>query len=97
MEKVIWTDRALADLGVILRYVARDNPEAAQRLGQNILEVTNLLSSFPKMGRIYPKSSRKSRCMPHKNYLIIYQEDENRRMIEILRILHGARNLENLE
>lgn len=97
MEKVIWTDGALADLGIILRYIARDNPDAALRLGQNILELTKLLSAFPKMGRVYPKSQRKSRCIPHKSYLIIYHVDEERRMIEIVRILHGARDVSSIE
>jgi toxin ParE1/3/4 len=97
MGKVVWSDGALADLGIILRYIARDNPAAAQRLGQNILEVTKLLSTFPKMGRVYSKSKRKSRCIPHKSYLIFYNEDEGRRTIEILRILHGARDVSPLD
>lgn len=38
MEKVIWSDRALADLEHIVRYIAFNNPEAAIRLGQGIID-----------------------------------------------------------
>jgi toxin ParE1/3/4 len=96
MEKVIWSDRALADLGHIVRYIALNNPEAAIRLGQGMIDLTKLLGAFPKMGRIHPKSKRRDRYIPHKGYLIFYHQLDEHHAIEIIRILHGARDLDDL-
>ncbi|MBI2498262.1 MAG: type II toxin-antitoxin system RelE/ParE family toxin, partial [Opitutae bacterium] len=41
--KVIWSDDAIADLAAIVRHIAADNPAAAARTGQTILESTRLL------------------------------------------------------
>jgi plasmid stabilization system protein ParE len=42
--KVIWSDTAIADLHGICTYIARHDPQAAQRMGQGILDHVRILS-----------------------------------------------------
>ena len=50
MAKVIWTAGALQDLDEIADYIAKENPEAANRLVQRVFARTDLLEAFPGMG-----------------------------------------------
>src|SRR5258708_14673594 len=47
--KVIWSDGAITDLHGICTYIARDNPEAASRMGNGILDHVRILAQFPFM------------------------------------------------
>jgi plasmid stabilization system protein ParE len=44
--KVIWSDSAISDLKEICDYIARDKPNAAEKVGRGILEHVKLLESF---------------------------------------------------
>ncbi len=35
--KIIWTEPALTDINNIYAYIANENPDAAQKVGENIL------------------------------------------------------------
>ena len=48
--KVIWSDQAIANLDEIVDYISAFNPDAAQRLGQRLIELGNSLGSFPNRG-----------------------------------------------
>ncbi|WP_366145970.1 MULTISPECIES: type II toxin-antitoxin system RelE/ParE family toxin [unclassified Nostoc] len=43
---MLWLE-SLGDLETIIRYIAQDNPEAARKIGQRLLEKTKELSQFP--------------------------------------------------
>jgi plasmid stabilization system protein ParE len=47
-HKVIFKDTFLADLEAIVRFIARDNPSAARRLGEIIVQSSESLSFFPE-------------------------------------------------
>jgi plasmid stabilization system protein ParE len=49
--KIIWSDAAIEDLNGICSYIARDNPEAAERIGNGILDHVLILGDFPSSGR----------------------------------------------
>ncbi|WP_442949647.1 type II toxin-antitoxin system RelE/ParE family toxin [Nostoc sp.] len=38
--QVILSPKSLGDLETIIRYIAQDNPEAARKIGQRLLEKT---------------------------------------------------------
>jgi plasmid stabilization system protein ParE len=56
--KVIWSEAAIGDLQDICSYIARDNPQAAERIGHGILDHVRILQSFPFIGPTYPKGAR---------------------------------------
>ncbi len=49
--KVVWSEQALVRLTEIQDFVARANPEAAERLVHRIADRGEELSKFPEMGR----------------------------------------------
>jgi toxin ParE1/3/4 len=50
MVEVIWAEPALADLDAIADYIALENPRAASKLVQRILERVEQLADFPESG-----------------------------------------------
>jgi plasmid stabilization system protein ParE len=56
--KVIWSDEAITDLRDICSYIARDNPEAALRMGNGILDHVQILAQFPFIGPAYPRGAQ---------------------------------------
>jgi toxin ParE1/3/4 len=90
--KVVWTEPALADLHNICSYIANENPDAAQRVGEDILNHVEVLEAFPFIGPTYPRaSSGQVREIVCGKYRIFYRVNEERKLVEILTIWHGAR------
>jgi len=90
--KVIWSDTAIADLNESCSYIARDNPSAAQRMGQGILDHVRILASFPFIGPAYPRGTRGPlREIVFRSYRIFYDVSETCWTVEILHVWHGAR------
>jgi plasmid stabilization system protein ParE len=50
MAEIRWTQEAVAWLEDIYRYIAQDNPQAAQRIVNVIYEKAQLLKTFPLLG-----------------------------------------------
>ena len=94
MFKIIHSQQAKEDLLAIWSYIAEDNPNAADKLLDVIDEKCNLLGENPKLGQARPDIALKMRYFPVKNYLILYQEAVEG--IEIVRVLHGSRDLESI-
>ena len=90
--KIIWSEPALSDLTGLTTFIAEDNPLAAEKTGSAILGKIANLTKHPRIGRIVPEIGHKDiRELIYRPYRIIYHVDANRRMIEILRVWHGAR------
>lgn len=91
MADVIRTLPANADLMEIWVYLAEDSIEAAnsaiQAIGRKCLDCAEM----PGMGRRRDDLSPGLRSISHGNYLIFYRPVDTG--IEIVRVLHGARNL----
>ena len=85
--KVKWLRKALYNLQVIYKYIAKDNSEFALKVVIKIRGSVNQLEDFPLMGRIgRVKETREIVINP---YFVIYRVNGN--FVEILRILHSAR------
>jgi toxin ParE1/3/4 len=88
-----WTDPAQTDFLEILGYIARDNPVAAERVGQRLLSAIDTLAAQPRLGR--PGRVARELVIPRLPYLAIYRIIEamhsTTSQVEILRLLHGAR------
>ncbi|MEW6303445.1 MAG: type II toxin-antitoxin system RelE/ParE family toxin [Verrucomicrobiota bacterium] len=87
------TPAAEDDLFNIWAYIAEDNLKAADRLEENILDACQQLARHPDLGHHRRDLTDKPvRFFPIRStYLIVY--DPAADPIEVLRILHGARNV----
>ena len=91
--EVRFLQEALDDLEEIVLYIAQDNPQAALRMHDKIIEKANDLSIFPKRGRLVPNTKMSNagyRMLPIKPYIAFYRVID--RFVFIYRVLHGATN-----
>lgn len=105
MTSILITPAAENDLINIWLYIARDNPEAADRVYEAAENTFQTLAATPRMGTLY-RSRRAQleglRFFPvsnFKNYVVYYREHPQG--IEIIRVLHAhmdkQRQLESKE
>jgi toxin ParE1/3/4 len=82
--------RAQARLEEIVRYIAQDDPQAAIRLGDYLVDRAESLADFPELGTPYRKRPhvRRLSCKP---YPIYYRRREGEQVIEIMDFWHTAR------
>ena len=53
--KIIFAPQALEELEQIVRFIARDNPDAAIRFGDYLVDRAESLANFPELGTPYRK------------------------------------------
>ena len=88
MATVEWTVLAQGDLLGIIDYISDDNPQAAQRLKDEVVRKVARLAEQPKLYRLgREQGTREMTVQP--NYVIIYREQDAK--VTILRVLHAAR------
>lgn len=94
MPTILITPAAENDLINLWVYIARDNPDAANRVYQAAEKTLETIASMPGMGTIYQSRWAKLkgiRFFPvnqFPKYIIYYREIKEG--IEIIRILHGS-------
>jgi len=87
------TAGARRNLTEIWSYIAVDNFEAANQLIDTVFERFESLAQMPLSGRARSEVRPGLRSTPVGNYVIFYRPlDEG---IEIVRVLHGARDIES--
>jgi toxin ParE1/3/4 len=91
MTKVLFTPAAERDVVDIWLNVALESPIAADRLVDQIHDRALQLIGFPELGPENPEISNGMRFLTSGRYLILYRI-ANAHM-EIVRVLHGARDL----
>ena len=84
------SSRATVDLDEIWLYIAQDNPEAADEFIGAFFSRFSNLAAMPKIGRAREELALSLRSFPVGRYVVFYRETEGG--IEIVRVLHGARN-----
>lgn len=97
---MIWalerSQEARADLIDIWSYVAVDNPDAADRQIDKIEAIFNRLREYPKLGATRDDINAGLRGFTRNHYLILYQLDEFHESVQIIRVVHGMRDLATL-
>jgi toxin ParE1/3/4 len=91
MTRVVLTDAARQDQLEIWLYIAADNPDAADRLLDEIDRTLRLLAGAPGLGRARDDIVPGLHCFPVGNYLILYEVIPEG--INVVRLVHGARQL----
>ncbi|MCI5130983.1 MAG: type II toxin-antitoxin system RelE/ParE family toxin [Candidatus Electrothrix sp. EH2] len=90
--KIIWSPLAIERAAENARYIASDNPTAAQDWLDTIFAEVELLRSSPKIGRMVPEIRQEDfREIILGNYRIIYRIEE--KSISILTVRHGRQIL----
>lgn len=82
---------AAQDITDILEFIAADNPLAARRVREEILNSLRRLVPFPHQGHKRPDlTSRPLRFTLVREYLIAYAPDE--RPLWVVAVMHGRRS-----
>ena len=89
---IVWTEPAVDSLQAIHDYIARDNAFYAGLFTQRLIEIAESLQDLPERGRLVPEAGNADmRELLFQHYRIIYRLRAE--IIEILAIVHGARDL----
>jgi toxin ParE1/3/4 len=82
---------AAQDITGIWEFIAQDNPLAARRVREEILNAIRRLVPFPNQGHKRPDlTSRPLRFTPVREYLIAYAPDE--KPLWVVAVMHGRRS-----
>ena len=82
-----WTPTALRDLESLHEYIASDNPAAAERMVEKIIDAIDALTRNPEMGRKGRVAG--TRELVISPFVIVYRPHTD--AIELAAIIHGAR------
>jgi len=88
--------RAEADLRQIWRYIAAENRQAADRLLLRIDEKLQVLRHFPEIGTLREDIRPGLRMLVEGSYLLLYGYDADSRVVELVAIVDGRRDLTEL-
>ncbi len=94
MKRVNITPAADRDADEIFAYIARDDPVAAEEQIQRIFRAAKRLAHFPESGRARAEIGPGARTIVVGRYLLLYRVGPDK--VDILRIVHGARELSGL-
>jgi plasmid stabilization system protein ParE len=82
---------AARDITEIWEYIAEDNPAAARRVREDILDAIHQLVPFPHQGHRRPDlTPRPLRFQIVRNYVIAYAPEE--KPLLVLAVIHGSRS-----
>jgi toxin ParE1/3/4 len=95
--QVVLSKRARRDLENIVRYIAEDNPNAAERFGLALMDRALSLAhpNIHNMGGRLPERAD-IRKLVHGDYLILYRIFESQRKARVLRFWQGAQSRRKL-
>jgi toxin ParE1/3/4 len=86
--EVVWRTVALDGLERARRYIAQDNPSAAERIRERILGAAGNLAAFPQMGRIGRVAGTRELVVSGTPYIIVYASGGDR--VTIIALQHSA-------
>lgn len=92
MSRYVLSRAALLDLDEIWSYIARDNPDAADRWIEKLLEACETLARNPHIGHTRADiTDKRVLFWPVDAYLVIYQVQSDH--IDVLAITQGSRDI----
>ena len=83
-----WTEHASVDVVGIARWIAADDPAAADRVADAIFIAVMRLEGFPLSGRLGCVLETRELVVSGLPYLVVYRIEAS--SVVILRVLHGA-------
>jgi toxin ParE1/3/4 len=95
MSRFVLTPAASADLLEIVDFLREESPDAARRVLRKLRDSMGKLARTPGMGHLREDlADEPLKFWPVYSYLIIYRPDT--RPLQIVRVLHGARDVRAL-
>jgi toxin ParE1/3/4 len=94
-SEIIWTEESCEWLRRIREYIAKDRPEAADRVVEGIWQKAQMLSANPEAGFKYPLplcGRNDIRVLVYGHYRIAYLVGE--RTVSILGVFHAALDID---
>jgi toxin ParE1/3/4 len=94
MLKIVRTPAAVRDLVAITDQIAADSLTAALGFYDEVDRLLTMVAQYPELGEVVDHFSPGLRRFMLGNYLLFYRQvgDE----IELIRVLHGARDIDRL-
>jgi toxin ParE1/3/4 len=92
--RVRLTPQALSDLEEIHSYIAQDSPQNASSMLARILDAIDTLEMFPHRTVVERQSAALKypvRSLPAKPYVIYFRVIEDKKIVVVRHIRHGAR------
>jgi addiction module RelE/StbE family toxin len=89
--KIIFSPQAVADLEAAVRFISEENPDAAVRFGNALINRVAILENFPLLGPPYSKRAG-VRKLVARPYIILYHFREQENIVNVLRCWHGAQS-----
>ena len=84
---IVWSRRAIAHLTDLRAYIARESPDAAERVAVALLAAVERLATMPNLGRPGRVPATRELVVPDTPYVIPYRV--RGRHLEILAVFHG--------
>lgn len=86
--EIVWSPLARTRLRQIRAYVARDKPEAAERLAIRIVAMVEALRNHPRLGRVGAEPGIRELVIGSTPYIVLYRVQDQR--VTISTIWHAA-------
>jgi len=94
--KVIWSPLAIDRAVEQARYIAKDNPGAAEKWLKGLFAAARQLERLPRLGRMVPEwENSEFRELSYGRYRIIYRIEAQQ--LSILTVRHSSRLLDPTE
>ena len=90
--KLVFDERALADLEGIYNWIAKDNPRAALAVVERVFESVEHLATFPRMGHAGRDEGTFEWVVPRLPYIVVYEIHGERDEIVVIAVVHGAQD-----
>jgi toxin ParE1/3/4 len=84
---IVWSPRAIEHLTHLRSYIARDNPNAADRIAGTLIEAVERLAKVPNLGRPGHVAGTRELVVPGTPYLIAYRLRGER--LEVIAVFHA--------
>ena len=83
---IVWSPRAIEHLAHLRDYIAADNPNAANRIANALLEAAERLAQLPNLGRPGRVAGTRELVIPGTPYIIAYRPRGDR--LEVVAVFH---------
>jgi plasmid stabilization system protein ParE len=94
-HRLIISPEALDELYRIADYIRQSSPDAAAAVAETILDAIDSLSQLPARFKRVARSRKRGtpiHAMVVRPFIVYYCVDEPRRVVHILKVIHGAQH-----
>jgi addiction module RelE/StbE family toxin len=92
--KLVFDDRALADLENIFRWIAQDSPSNAKAVVDLLFSSAELLILFPHIGHVGRVPGTFEWVVPRLPYIVLYEVDQAEGQVIVTAVFHAAQGRE---